>query len=47
MKMTDMFLAQLEAEAGRTRRALERLPEGHDEWKPHEKSMPARCFATF
>ncbi len=40
MKMTDLFLAQLEAEAGRTRRALERTPEGHDDWKPHEKSMP-------
>lgn len=40
MKMTDWFLAQLEAEAGRTRRALERIPEGRDDWKPHEKSMP-------
>lgn len=40
MKMTDWFLAQLEAEAGRTRRALERIPEGLDDWKPHEKSMP-------
>src|SRR5215472_6441417 len=40
MKMTEMFKAQLEDEAGRTRRALERMPEGHDDWKPHEKSMP-------
>jgi uncharacterized damage-inducible protein DinB len=40
MKMTEMFLAQLEAEATRTRNALERVPEGRDEWKPHEKSMP-------
>jgi uncharacterized damage-inducible protein DinB len=40
MKMTDLFLAQLEAETGRTRRALEKVPEGHDDWKPHEKSMP-------
>ncbi len=40
MNMTDLFLAQLEAEAGRTRRALERTPEGHDDWKPHDKSMP-------
>ncbi|HEV2380520.1 MAG TPA: DinB family protein [Terriglobia bacterium] len=40
MKMTDWFLAQLETEAGRTRRALERIPEGLDDWKPHEKSMP-------
>ena len=40
MKMTDQFLAQLEAEAARTRRLLEAVPEGHDDWKPHEKSMP-------
>ena len=40
MQMTDLFLAQLEAEAGRTRRALEGTPVGHEDWKPHEKSMP-------
>jgi uncharacterized damage-inducible protein DinB len=40
MKMIEMFKAQLEDEAGRTRRALERMPEGQDDWKPHEKSMP-------
>jgi uncharacterized damage-inducible protein DinB len=40
MKMTDQFLAQLDQEAKRTRRALERVPEGRDDWKPHEKSMP-------
>jgi uncharacterized damage-inducible protein DinB len=39
MKMTDLFLAQLDAEAPRTRGTLERVPEGHDDWKPHEKSM--------
>ena len=40
MTMNDLFLAQLEAEAARTRRALERVPEGKDDWQPHEKSMP-------
>ena len=40
MKTTDWILAQLESEAPRTRRALERVPEGRDDWKPHEKSMP-------
>ncbi len=40
MKLTDLFLAQLEVESGRTRRALEKVPEGRDDWKPHEKSMP-------
>jgi uncharacterized damage-inducible protein DinB len=39
MKMTDLFLAQLDDEAPRTRRALEHVPEGRDDWKPHEKSM--------
>ena len=39
MKMTDMFIAQLDAEAPRTRRTLERAPEGRDDWKPHDKSM--------
>jgi len=40
MKMTDQFAAQLEDEAPRTRRALERVPAGRDDWKPHDKSMP-------
>jgi len=39
VKLTEQFLAQLSAEAGRTRRALERVPEGRDDWKPHPKSM--------
>lgn len=39
MKMTEMFSAQLDAEVVRTRRALERTPVGHDDWKPHAKSM--------
>jgi uncharacterized damage-inducible protein DinB len=39
MKMTDLFLAELEREAALTRRTLERVPEGRYDWKPHEKSM--------
>ena len=39
MKMTDLFFAQLEREAVVTRRALERVPEGRPDWKPHAKSM--------
>jgi uncharacterized damage-inducible protein DinB len=39
MKMTDLFLAELEREADRSRRALEQVPEGKWDWKPHEKSM--------
>lgn len=40
MKMTDLLLAELDREAVLTRRALERVPDGHYDWKPHEKSMP-------
>ena len=40
MKLTEFFRAQLEAEAPRTARVLERVPEGRDDWKPHDKSMP-------
>ena len=39
-KITELLLAELEREAAGTRRALERVPEGRDDWKPHEKSMP-------
>ncbi|HEY2942074.1 MAG TPA: DinB family protein [Vicinamibacteria bacterium] len=40
MKMTELFKAQLEREAAITRRALENVPEGKPDWKPHPKSMP-------
>ena len=40
MTVIEMFQAQLEAEAKRTRGALERVPEGKDDWTPHPKSMP-------
>jgi uncharacterized damage-inducible protein DinB len=40
MKMTEMFKAQLEREAPITRRALENVPAGKPDWKPHAKSMP-------
>jgi uncharacterized damage-inducible protein DinB len=40
MKFTDLMLAELDREAERTRRALERVPVGRDDWKPHSKSMP-------
>jgi len=46
MKLTDFFLAQLEREAPITRRALEQVPEGHDDWKPHDKSMPLGHLAN-
>src|SRR5712691_8184800 len=39
MKLTELFLAELDREAPRTRRALEHVPVGRDDWKPHPKSM--------
>jgi uncharacterized damage-inducible protein DinB len=40
VNLTQLFLAELDREAPRTRRALERVPHGRDDWKPHPKSMP-------
>jgi uncharacterized damage-inducible protein DinB len=45
-KMTDFFSAQLEREAPLSRRALERVPEGRPDWKPHDKSMPLGYLST-
>jgi uncharacterized damage-inducible protein DinB len=39
MTMTEWFLAELESEAGKSRRVLEQVPTGKREWKPHERSM--------
>ena len=40
MKLTDLFLGELDREGPLTRRALEAVPEGRGDWKPHAKSMP-------
>jgi uncharacterized damage-inducible protein DinB len=40
MKLTELFLGQLDSEAAISRRVLERVPEGRSDWKPHAKSMP-------
>ena len=39
MKLTELILAELESEGERSRRALEFVPEGKHDWKPHERSM--------
>lgn len=46
MEMTTLFAAQLEREVARSRRALERVPDGLREWRPHAKSMPFGYLAT-
>src|SRR5687768_3087528 len=45
MKLTQLFLDDLEREAPRTRRTLEQVPRDRDEWKPHERSMPLARLA--
>jgi uncharacterized damage-inducible protein DinB len=39
MILKDYFLAQLDREAASTRKAIERVPEGHNDFKPHPRSM--------
>ncbi len=39
MKLTEMLLEELTAEAERSRRALEEVPAGKHDWKPHDRSM--------
>jgi uncharacterized damage-inducible protein DinB len=39
MELKAFFLEQLETEAALSRKTLERVPEGHSDWKPHERSM--------
>jgi uncharacterized damage-inducible protein DinB len=39
MAIVDGLLQELEQEAQTTKRVLERVPQAHLAWKPHEKSM--------
>jgi uncharacterized damage-inducible protein DinB len=39
MELTQLFLAELDREVERSRHALEQVPEGKHDWKPHDKSM--------
>lgn len=41
-----MLLAELDREAVGTRKTLERVPEGTNAWKPHQKSIPLGSLAT-
>lgn len=42
----DQYFDDLDVEFAATRRLLERFPEGHADWKPHEKSMSLGRLAT-
>ena len=37
--MTELLLTELDREVERSRRALEQVPDGKYDWKPHDKSM--------
>ena len=39
MKLKEFLLAEFDREVERSRHALEQVPEGKSDWKPHEKSM--------
>jgi uncharacterized damage-inducible protein DinB len=39
MKLTELLIAELDREVPRSRRALQEVPAGNYDWKPHDKSM--------
>jgi uncharacterized damage-inducible protein DinB len=39
MKLTELLLSELDREVPRSRRALQEVPAGKYDWKPHDKSM--------
>ena len=41
-----VLFADLDGELATTRRMLERVPNGHDDWRPHEKSRSLGQLAT-
>jgi uncharacterized damage-inducible protein DinB len=46
MQITELLLEELDREAVGIRKTLERVPEGKNDWKPHEKSMPMGRLAS-
>ena len=46
MKLTELFLGELDREGPLTARVLERVPEGRNDWAPHQKSMPLGRLAA-
>jgi uncharacterized damage-inducible protein DinB len=46
MELKEFFLKQLEQETTLTRKVIERVPEGHNDWKPHQKSMALGYLAA-
>ncbi len=45
-KITELLITELDHEAIGIRKTLENVPEGKNDWKPHDKSMPLGYLAT-
>ena len=46
MKITELLMTELDHEAIGSRKALQHVPEGKNDWKPHDRSMPLGALAT-
>jgi uncharacterized damage-inducible protein DinB len=46
MELRKFFLEQLEREGEASRKVIERVPERHNSWKPHPKSMDLGYLAA-
>jgi uncharacterized damage-inducible protein DinB len=46
MPISQMLLPEFEQEMANTRKILERVPDGHFDYKPHPKSMPLGRLAS-
>jgi uncharacterized damage-inducible protein DinB len=46
MGLKEFFLWQLEHEVATSRKVIERVPEGRNSWKPHERSMELGYLAA-
>ena len=46
MDLNNFFLQQLERETAANRKVLERVPQGNNSWKPHERSMEMGYLAA-
>ncbi|MCC7400252.1 MAG: DUF1572 family protein [Chitinophagaceae bacterium] len=46
MKLTELFIKEIEREAPNTVKMLERVPESNFNWRPHDRSMSIKELAS-